>query len=336
MIKKINVSVSGLGVGEKHAKHIKDNINTNLVSIFDNNLRKKIKKAEDLNTKYTKTFKELSLNKNCDLVIIASPDHAHYNQIIQSLKNKKHIFIEKPICNNIRELKKIVTEWKKNKNKIKIKSNLILRSSPLFLWLKKKIKQDYFGEIYSIDVEYLYGRLHKFTNGWRGHTKGYSPMNGGGIHMIDLACWLVNQLPDEVVSNSNNLATRKYGLKSKDFMCSTLNFKSGLILRAASNLACVFRHQHTIKIYGSKKTFIYDDLGPRVYNSRNTKKKFKKINLKSLPSNKINILKNFIRDIAEEKNIIKGTLFDLRIMNILCYCNISSKTSKKHKIKYII
>jgi|TARA_B110000881_G_C18290158_1_gene371777 hypothetical protein len=51
MIKKINVSVSGPGVSEEHLEHISESINNNLVSIFDINLRNKIKKAEALHLK---------------------------------------------------------------------------------------------------------------------------------------------------------------------------------------------------------------------------------------------------------------------------------------------
>ena len=256
-------------------------------------------------------------------------------KITQSIKSNKHVFTEKPICNNLRELKKIVKIWNKKQNKIKFRSNLILRSSPLFLWLKKKIQEGYFGKVYSIDAEYLYGRIEKFVSGWRGLSKDYSPMSGGGIHMIDLACWLMDDFPSEVTSISSNYATKNYKLKSNDYMSSTLKFKNGLVLRAVSNLACILKHQHVLKIYGTKRTFVYDDLGARVYSTKSTKK-YKKINLKNLPDNKTNILKEFIKNIKDNKNDIKNSIFDLKIMNILCYCKIADKTSKKQNIKYIL
>jgi hypothetical protein len=40
--------------------------------------------------------------------------------------------------------------------------------------------------------------------------------------------------------------------------------------------------------------------------------------------------------IINKKNIYKKTEFDLKIMNVLCYCNISYKTKKKQSIKYYI
>jgi ABC-type enterochelin transport system permease subunit len=35
---------------------------------------------------------------------------------------------------------------------------------------------------------------------------------------------------------------------------------SGILSRITANLGCAFKHQHILKIYGSKKTFVYDDL----------------------------------------------------------------------------
>jgi predicted dehydrogenase len=332
---KISVSISGLGVGEKHAHHIRKNKDTVLVSFFDPDLNRLIKKEKKFKIKASKSFNDMLLDDKTKMIVVASPDHFHCKQIIESLKKKKHTFTEKPICNNLKELKQIVNQWAKNK-KLKLRANLILRSSPLFIWLKKKIQGGFFGTVYSIDVEYLYGRLNRFTNGWRGNSKEYSPINGGGAHMIDLACWLINELPYEVASNSSNIATKQFKLKSDDHFESTLKFKSGIILRAVANLACVYNHQHIVKIYGTKKTFVYDDLGARIYNSRNVKNNFNKTNMQSLPSNKINIIKEFINDIKKNKDNIKETLFDLRIMNVLCYCNISAKKNKKQQIKYII
>ena len=204
---------------------------------------------------------------------------------------------------------------------------------------KKKIENNYFGKIYSIDAEYLYGRLNKFLNGWRGKTANYSPMSGGGVHMIDLICWLIQELPTEVFSQSSNLCTKEYKkkfkLNSDDFISSNFRFKSGILSRVTANLGCAFKHQHTLKIYGSKKTFIYDDLGPRIYTGNDKKLKRTKLKMPSLPKNKTDILKQFTNDILNNNYDIQCALNDLRIANVLCYSILSAKKLKKLKIKYL-
>ena len=268
--KKINkekVVISGLGsIGAQHLSFIEKNKNLQLISVYDTD-KNKYKNIKNKETLKSKTFSQL-LNNKVNHAIIASPDEDHCSQIIRCLKKEINIFCEKPLCNSSSELKAIYKEWKKNNN-IKIKTNLLLRTADLYIWLKKKIQTGYFGKIYSIDAEYLYGRKEKITNGWRRYSKNYSGMRGGGVHMIDLMIWLIEELPTSVTSFGNKIALKKNNLKFDDYLKSVFNFKSGLIGQINANLACVHKHHHTMKIYGSKKTFIYDDKGPRIHSSRN-------------------------------------------------------------------
>ena len=338
--KILYASIVGLGVGERHLNFLKKNKNTEVVSIFDPDVKKLKKLSKKYNVKSVNNFKKIILEKKTNLVVVASPDHFHTRHIVGCLKNKKNIFIEKPICNNLNDLNLIISLWKKNKNISKIRSNLILRTAPLFIWLKKKINSNYFGKIYSIDAEYLYGRLNKFLNGWRGKTHNYSPMSGGGVHMIDLVCWLIQELPTEVFSESSNICSKKYQkkykLRSDDFISSNFKFKSGVLSRITANLGCAFKHQHIIKIYGSKKTFVYDDIGPRIYSGNDRKFKCTKIKIKKLQKNKTEILKQFTISIMKNTYNSKFALNDLRITNVLCYAILSARKLKKLKIKYII
>ena len=73
------------------------------------------------------------------MVSIASYDHDHYRQIVKSIKTNKNIIVEKPMCLNLSQLKKIYKLLKKKK-KIKMTSNLVLRVNSLFETLKKKDK----------------------------------------------------------------------------------------------------------------------------------------------------------------------------------------------------
>jgi predicted dehydrogenase len=66
----------------------------------------------------------------------------------------------------------------------------VLRAAPLYLWLQQEVKRGSFGEIYAFNGDYLYGRLHKITMGWRKEVSNYSVMLGGGIHLVDLMVWL--------------------------------------------------------------------------------------------------------------------------------------------------
>ena len=107
----------------------------------------------------TSSFKKVVEDKNINLISIASYDEFHYSQILSSIKNKKNIIIEKPMCLKPVELKKIFNILKKNKN-IKIMSNLVLRTENIFRKIKKEIAKD---KLFYIEADYIWGRLNKLT-----------------------------------------------------------------------------------------------------------------------------------------------------------------------------
>jgi predicted dehydrogenase len=331
--KKLNISVIGLGVGYAHAKAIKKEKNLNLLSIFDVNKQKSKKLSKILNCDYKRKFEDIFENKELDGVVIASPDDKHCEQIITSIKNSKSFFCEKPFCNNYDELIKIkkVLEIKKNTS---FESNLILRTVPVYKWLKDKIKKGYFGEIYSIEGSYLYGRSEKITKGWRGKAKNYSGMNGGGIHMIDLVCWLLNKKPKEVYSYGNKICFQKFNYRFMDFENSIFYFDKDLTASINVHLGCIHKHHHILKIYGTKKTFIYDDKGARLITSKNPKSKILNLKYKTLPTDKTKIMKDFFLDLLKNnfnKNKMKET-FDL--IKIIDAGKRSLNNKKKIKINY--
>ena len=60
--------------------------------------------------------------------------------------------------------------------KSKLSSNFVLRRAPQFEKLKNMINDNSFGEIYYLEGDYNYGRIHKLIYGWRGQIPFYSVM----------------------------------------------------------------------------------------------------------------------------------------------------------------
>lgn len=252
--KKLNVGILGLGVGEQHLIGFKKSKHINQISVFDVD-EKKIKKIINSHKKINiyQSENELLDDPEIDIVSIASFDQYHFKQIKRALKNKKHIFCEKPICTKYSDLQEIKMLLKKSKTVMT--TNTILRTSPRFLDLKKKISQNYFGEIYLIELDYNYGRLHKLINGWRGKIKDFSVMLSGGIHMIDLLLWFVEKMPTKIFGFSNNMNTVKTKIKCDDNSIAILKFNNKLIAKISSNFGCVYPHFHKVNIYGTKASF---------------------------------------------------------------------------------
>ena len=235
----LNCAIIGFGnIGKHHADFIVKNENTNLVYIFEKN--KKIidkYKYKYKNVKWVADENIIYKDKNIKLLVLCSYDNFHYAQIIKGIKNNKNIFCEKPICQNIRQLRTIRSLLKKN-DSIKFSSNLILRTIDEFKFIKKLIKGNNLGKIYYSEADYNYGRLNKIINGWRGSIPFYSIIGGGGVHLIDIICNFLNEYPKSVYAASNKIVTAKSNFKYSDFVVSILKFKSNNLSKITANFGC--------------------------------------------------------------------------------------------------
>ncbi|HLX62472.1 MAG TPA: Gfo/Idh/MocA family oxidoreductase [Planctomycetota bacterium] len=114
--KRLNIAqIGALGKGESDCANIATE--HNLVAIVDcdskrleegkkkylESLTKRKLAAQDPKpfTDFRKMFDTMA--KDIDAVIISTPDHTHYAAAVWALKNKKHICVQKPLCNTIWE-----------------------------------------------------------------------------------------------------------------------------------------------------------------------------------------------------------------------------------------
>jgi len=329
---KINVGIVGLGnTGKQHLKfYLK---NTTVKNIFISEI-KKIKEFSSKKIIIDKNLNKFRKTRNKKLLSISNFDKDHSKFLVKYFIDS-NIFVEKPMCRNFKQLNKIYKLAKKNKFKNLLSSNLVLRDAEIFNKIKKRIRGGEFGDIYYFEGDYLYGRLNKLTSGWRGLDKNYSVTLGGGIHLIDLMITFFQQLPEYVETFSNKIVTRKNKFKFNDFTQSNYFFKNGAIAKITSNFGCMHKHQHVLKVYGTKKTFIYDDMGARIFSKRDPflGKVYK---VKKLYNGKDCLLPNFFENLKLKKNFKKNIVREINLMSASISSDISLKKNKKIKIKKYI
>lgn len=308
----LNAAVVGLGIGAQHALGILENPLCHLSKIVDLDEEKmnSLISMNKLLDVQKSSFEEVVQDKNIDFVSIASFDDHHYEQVISSLKVNKHVFVEKPLCQTREQLINIHKIFLTKE--CAIASNLVLRTAPLYQYIKEIISEDKLGEIYAFDGDYLYGRMHKITDGWRKDVENYSVMEGGGIHMIDLMLWLTDQKPLTVVSQTNKIATKNSAFRYHDFHSAVFSFQSGLVGRITANFGCMHRHQHVVRIFGTKGTFIHDDMGTRIHwsNAEDSEPEF--IKKAAKPYKKSELIDEFVdRILKKDFKCLAQREFDL-------------------------
>jgi len=202
-----------------------------------------------------------------DAVSIASPDDAHYAQIVAAIESDKHVFVEKPVCLEPAQLADIRQRLKRRPH-LKFSSNLILRLSPRFQDIRRRAQDGAIGRPYFLEADYCYGRIHKILDGWRGRIPNYSVMLGGGVHMVDLLLWISGRRVTEVAALGNEICTRGTSFKNDDLTVAILRLEDGQIAKVSANFGCVMPHFHRMIIYGTHGTLENELRAVRFWNSR--------------------------------------------------------------------
>ena len=189
----LNLALFGLGrAGKIHYNNILQYKLFNLIAIIDIEFKYKEhfpNNIELIQYKENDKIDALLQSDNIDAVIIASPTNTHYDIIIRSLQANKHVFVEKPIVNNLNKIKECFTLADEKQLKLFVGYNR--RFDYKIQNVKHKIDTGNFGKINyitTISRDYPYPSVHFLA---------YS----GGIfhdcatHDIDYVNWIVKEKP---------------------------------------------------------------------------------------------------------------------------------------------
>jgi predicted dehydrogenase len=332
---RLGVAVIGLGIGERHARAYHADPRCRLRWVYDHNPDRANVLAVETGACTATAYEEILADDQVQIVSLATYDDDHARMVIQALKAGKHVFVEKPLCQTMEQLQEIKQLWSTFNGKLKLASNLILRAAPVYQWLKKRLAAGDFGRIYSFDGEYLYGRLSKLTGGWRSQVENYSIIEGGGIHMIDLMLWLIEERPETVFSMGNRISTEGTGFRYNDFAACTLQMPSGLVARIVANFSCVHRHQHVVRVYGTKGTFLYDDMGARIHWTRDEAVSASPLNLPALPADKGELIPAFVSAVLYDEDIRGQTQAVFDGLRISAACDRALQTNGLETVRYL-
>lgn len=324
---KNNIGIIGFGnVGKKHYLEFlknKDYFKVKAICDFDEKKVRYLKKKFS-HLKIYKKAEDLINDGEINTISICSYDHFHYDQMNKCFKKNKNVFCEKPICFNYQEFFKLSKSLFKFKGYLG--TNFNLRTAESFKVLKKKIMKKELGKIFHVEAGYESGRLFKIKDGWRGKNKNYSLVHGGMIHMIDLVMWILNffgQKRDyEIFTQGNNICSEHFNYKNHDFITSSVKSKK-LLINFKASWGCVTPHFHSLKIYGTKGTYI-NDFRYKGYFLKKLKLKFKKDIFNYEDRNRGETIKEFLEQIRQRKlmnkkkrEILKTTELSMAIQESL-------------------
>lgn len=256
-MRRLRAAVIGLGVGEAHIAGYRAHPRCELVALcdFDPHRRAEIA-ARHPEIPITGDAAAILRDREIDIVSIASYDTYHCEQIVAAIDAGKHVFAEKPLCLSRGEAERIRAALREHPH-VRLSSNLILRGSPRFVELRRRIQAGQLGQLFQLEGDYFYGRAHKIHSGWRGRIDYYSVVLGGAIHLVDLLLWLSGDRVVEVCAAGTRIASAGTQFRYDDHVVAVLRFASGAVGKVGSSYACVRPHFHALTLCGTRGSFVH-------------------------------------------------------------------------------
>ena len=294
----VNVGVIGCnGMGNNNVKSMLLNSNVRCIALCDIDDSVLAKRKLEISNDYGNTpviykdYRNLLDNKDIDAVIIATPDHWHCLQMIDSLSAGKHVYLEKPISNSITEAKWMLEAANYHKKVVQVgqwqrsgqhwidainyvHSGILgpirtVKTWAYMDWLKSiPVRQDTPVPI-GVDYNRWLGpaperafnenRFH-FTFRWFWDYAG-GLMTDWGVHLLDIALWGMKAgTPNRIISSGGNFAYPDSAMETPDTQQAIFEFNDFTMTWEHANGIGLgpFQRSHGIAFIGNNGTLVVD------------------------------------------------------------------------------
>ena len=294
----VNVGVIGCnGMGNNNVKSMLLNSNVRCIGLCDIDDSVLAKRKLEISNEYGNTpviykdYRNLLDNKDIDAVIIATPDHWHCLQMIDSLSAGKHVYLEKPISNSITEAKWMLEAANYHKKVVQVgqwqrsgqhwidainyvHSGILgpirtVKTWAYMDWLKSiPVRQDTPVPI-GVDYNRWLGpaperafnenRFH-FTFRWFWDYAG-GLMTDWGVHLLDIALWGMKAgTPNRIISSGGNFAYPNSAMETPDTQQAIFEFNDFTMTWEHANGIGLgpFQRSHGIAFIGNNGTLVVD------------------------------------------------------------------------------
>jgi predicted dehydrogenase len=263
----LRAAVIGLGwAGEQHIKGYQAHQNVQVVALAEPNptLLEQVRTRYGVAEGYLDHIEMLETEKP-DLVSVATPNYLHAQPAIDALDRGAHVLIEKPLARTYAEGLEIVQAAERNDRVMKVTFNQRFR--PDVQVMKRFVEEGGLGDVYHAKSRWLRrsgipgrGRKWFVTR----EMSGGGPLIDLGVHMLDMALYLMNE--PEVLSVSGTVhnplgqrfVTEHYGenavFEVEDFATAYLRLSGGRLLLLEASWA-TYREDGdfmNVLLYGDK------------------------------------------------------------------------------------
>ena len=200
-MRNLGIAVIGAGFwGKNHARNLKEMNETRLVAVCDKDAAKAEAVADLFGVEsYTDSQKMLK-RTDVEAVTVCTWSTNLAVEALRALKAGKHVLVEKPMANNVREAKKIVALAKKNQRYLMV--GFLMRFIPGVQRIKQAIDK---GEIGAL----VYATARRVSQ-WPERIGDVGVVKDLAIHDIDMTQYLFNDDIVGVYGRTGNLRHKNF------------------------------------------------------------------------------------------------------------------------------
>lgn len=205
-MKKYNWGILGTGWIAHEMGEALNAVNGEIYAVCDINLESAQAYADEFGVKKAYgSADEMIADENVDIVYIATPHSMHHKFLLQSVKAGKHVFCEKSITVNSRQLEECV-KIAKEKNLV-ICDGMTLLHMPLYKKLKQKIADEAIGEVKMVQVNFGSCKEYDVTNRFFSKELAGGALLDIGVYATTFARFFMKSKPDVVLTTANYFET---------------------------------------------------------------------------------------------------------------------------------
>ncbi len=262
-MKKIKICFIGTGwMGSAQLKQLskmKDSVEISVVVNNDIEQAREVLQEIDLKSTPVTDSLEIAIKDHpVDIVWIVSPNSFHGAQSIYAMKHNKHVFCEKPASTTFKEFEEQILLDYSNPD-IQTLVDYILYFNPMERELIKMVKNDAFGTIHQIQVNYRHPVNISEGKEWKLKKEFIGDALGMGInHAISVILFIMGIQTDPVsvyASSSNN---NMRGFETDPVWNIMIRFKNGAVGTCLGNIDIEKGYDLYHNIAGTNGGFIFD------------------------------------------------------------------------------
>lgn len=205
-MQKYNWAILGTGIIGREMAAALNEVNGEIYAVGDINLEKAQEFAEEF--KITNVYNdcdEMIENPNVDIVYIATPHNLHYEYLLKAVKNGKHVFCEKAITVNAKQLDEVAAIAKEKK--LVVAEGMTLYHMPLYKKLREIVNSGAIGKVKMVQVNFGSCKEYDVKNRFFSKDLAGGALLDIGVYAASFARYFMESKPNVILTTAKYFET---------------------------------------------------------------------------------------------------------------------------------